>query len=115
MKLWRVLAQILVLGAAFVAFDRAARALSSPVPGGVIGAVFLAVLLLTGVVPLRWIEDGADVLLANIGLFFVPAAVVALRTQLAWREVGLLALVSAATTVLVLAVTGVLAARWERR
>ncbi|MBI2394795.1 MAG: CidA/LrgA family protein [Deltaproteobacteria bacterium] len=115
MKLSRVLAQILALGVAFVAFDRAARALSSPIPGGVIGAVVLAVLLLTDVLPLRWVEDGADVLLANLGLFFVPAAVVALRTQLGWREIGLLALVSTVTTVLVLSVTGALASRWERR
>jgi len=114
MKLARAILQALVLSLAYVGFDRAARAFSSPIPGGVIGAIVLATLLLTEVLPLRWFEDGADLLLKNLGLFFVPAAVVAMRQQLGIRSIAALATVSAVTTVLVLIVTALLAAKGER-
>ena len=114
MKLGRALLQVGVLSLAYFGCDRLARALSSPVSGGVLGAIVLAALLLSGVLPLRWFEDGADLLLKNLGLFFVPAAVVAMRQQLGLRSIVALTVVSAVTTVLVLVVTGLLAARGER-
>lgn len=114
MKLARALLQIGVLSLAYFGCDQAARALSSPIPGGVLGAIVLATLLLGDVLPLSWVEDGADLLLKNLGLFFVPAAVVAMRQQLGIGSVVALTIISALTTVLVLVVTALLAARGER-
>jgi holin-like protein len=114
MKLARALVQVAVLSLAYAGCDRLSRALELPVSGGVLGAVALAALLLSGALPLRWFEDGAELLLKYLGLFFVPASVAAMRQHLTARSIALLALVSAATTVLVLVITGVLAARGAR-
>ena len=112
----RALAQVLALSAAWLGADAAARALRSPVPGNVIGAIVLAVLLLTGVVPLRWVEHGADLLLRWLPLFFVPAAVIALRSwPLVRSDVAAIAAIMVGTLVLVLVITGALSSRWERR
>ncbi len=116
MKLIRAVVQIAVLSLLYVGCDTAARKLHSPVPGSVLGAIVLAALLLFGLVPIRWFEDGAEILLKYLALFFVPAAVSAMRV---WNDVrrDLLAVtvVAIVTTILVLVVTGKLAARWEDR
>lgn len=46
-----------------------------PLPGNVAGLVLMFVALLSGVVPLRFVEQGAALLLACLPLFFVPLAV----------------------------------------
>ena len=46
-----------------------------PVPGSIIGMVLLLILLLTGGVKERYLQDGANVLLVYLPLFFVPATV----------------------------------------
>lgn len=115
MKTVRALAQVLALSAVWLGADALARALRSPVPGNVLGALALAGLLLTGLVPLRWIEDGADLLLRWLPLFFVPAAVIAMRSwPLVRADAAAIAAIMVGTLVLVLVVTGALAARWER-
>jgi holin-like protein len=115
-KWFRAIVQIAVLSLLYVGSDAAARALRSPVPGSVIGAVVLAALLLAGAIPLRWVEDGADLLLKYLALFFVPSAVAAARV---WGDVRndvlVIALVSVVTTILVLVCTAKLAAHWEDR
>ena len=111
MKLARALLQIVVLSLLYFGCDKLARAWSSPIPGGVLGAIVLAALLLSDVLPLRWLEEGADLLLKNLGLFFVPAAVVAMQQKLGLTSVLALTAVSAVTTLLVL-VTTALVARW---
>lgn len=102
----RAAAQIAVLSVLYVGFEHLAHRIDSPVPGGVIGAIALALLLLFGVLPLRWFEDGAKVLLDHLALFFVPAAVVAMR---AWPAVEssivAVSVVAVVTTVLVLLLT----------
>ncbi len=116
MNLFRAIVQVAVLSLLYLACDAAARAIHSPIPGSVLGAIGLAVLLLTDVVPVRWLSDGADLLLRFLALFFVPAAVSAMRV---WNDVrrDLLAVAAVAviTTVLVLVCTGKLATRWEER
>lgn len=46
-----------------------------PLPGNVAGLVLMFVALLCGVVPLRFVEQGATLLLRYLPLFFVPLAV----------------------------------------
>ena len=46
-----------------------------PVPGNVIGMALLLILLLTGMIDAKWVEDAAELLLAHLALFFVPAGV----------------------------------------
>jgi holin-like protein len=108
----RALAQVVLLSLLYVAFECAARAVGSPIPGGVIGAIALATLLLLGVVPLRWFEDGAKLLLDHLALFFVPAAVAATRSwSFVRRDLLAVTIVAVVTTVLVLVVVGRVAER----
>ena len=46
-----------------------------PVPGNLLGMLFLLILLVTGVVPLRWIEASASLLIRHLAFFFIPIAV----------------------------------------
>lgn len=112
MKLLRGFAQVLLLSLLYLAFERGAQAIHSPVPGGVLGAIALATLLLLDVVPLRWFEDGSKLLLDHLALFFVPAAVAATRSWGAVRrDLWAVSAIAAVTTVLVLILVGRLAER----
>ncbi|STR45219.1 holin-like protein [Iodobacter fluviatilis] len=71
---FRVLAQIGILIAIWLASDWFVRRTGLPVPGGVLGLGIVFALLLAGV-PLNWVKDGAQWLLAEMLLFFVPAVV----------------------------------------
>lgn len=46
-----------------------------PIPGSILGIAVVFILLETGVLKLEWIELGANWLLAELLLFFIPAAV----------------------------------------
>lgn len=58
---------------AWAASDALATALHWPVPGSLAGMGALWLLLAQGVLPMSWIEQGADGLLDHLMLFFVPA------------------------------------------
>ncbi|MHB8875554.1 MAG: CidA/LrgA family protein [Myxococcaceae bacterium] len=112
----RTLFQVALLGLLFVGCDAASRWLHLPLPGNVVGVLVLLALLATGVVRLAWIERGADLLLASLSLFFVPAVVASVRLVPALRgSLGGIAVVMVATTALVMVLTGVIAERLARR
>ncbi|MGK5066073.1 CidA/LrgA family protein [Janthinobacterium sp. RT4P48] len=67
--------QVGVLIAAWWLADQAASALQLPFSGGVVGLALLVVLLLAGWVRPAAIELGANWLLANMLLFFIPLVV----------------------------------------
>jgi holin-like protein len=69
------LTQVLGLIATWYAADRAAEWLHLPFSGGVVGLLLMAALLLGGVLRPSSIEHGADWLLSNMLLFFVPLVV----------------------------------------
>lgn len=49
--------------------------LSIPLPGNVVGILLLLVLLGTKIVPLSFVERGANLLVKHLGFFFIPIAV----------------------------------------
>lgn len=55
--------------------ELAARAVSLPIPGQVLGMVALLVALHRGWVKLEWIKDAAQLLLSHMMLLFVPVVV----------------------------------------
>jgi holin-like protein len=67
--------QVLALVAAWYAADRAAAWLGLPFSGGVVGLMVMIALLLSGVLRPSAISHGADWLLSNMLLFFVPLVV----------------------------------------
>lgn len=108
----------------FVAIARLSDALvdwlALPVPGAIVGILLLFALLKLNVVKLRWIDKGADWLLAEMLLFFIPAAVGVIRYKSLVAHSGLrMAAVILISTVAVMACAGwigeKLAARHRRR
>ena len=71
----RFIGQIALLWAIYQLGNWLAALSYLPVPGNVLGMLILFLLLLTGVVQLHWIEDGADFLLKHLAFFFIPIAV----------------------------------------
>ncbi|GIP00212.1 holin-like protein CidA [Paenibacillus lautus] len=55
--------------------DQLATWLNIGIPGSILGIIVLFILLETKVLRLEWIELGANWLLAELLLFFIPAAV----------------------------------------
>ncbi|MDR0267087.1 CidA/LrgA family holin-like protein [Paenibacillus sp.] len=55
--------------------NKLADLLHLPIPGSILGIIVLFILLETRIVRLEWIDLGASWLLAELLLFFIPAAV----------------------------------------
>lgn len=115
----RIAAQSAFLAALWIAADFAARRFQLPVPGGVLGLAALLALLLTGGVAPRWVKAGADWLLSDMLLFFIPPAVAIVQYGGLFRADGWrLALVVVGGTLMVavaVAFTVDQAARLERQ
>lgn len=58
-----------------ILMDQLAKWLHLSIPGSILGIAVVFILLETGVLKLEWIELGANWLLAELLLFFIPAAV----------------------------------------
>jgi holin-like protein len=80
--------QSAVLAGIWIVSDFVGRTLNLPVPGGLIGLLTLLALLFSGGVAPRWVKAGADWLLADLLLFFIPAAVAAVQYGGLFREDG---------------------------
>jgi len=90
------------------------RALDLPIPGNVMGMGLLLLGLMTGAVDVRWIEEAAELLLANLALFFVPAGVgVMVYGDLIAAEWLPISVAMVLSTFVVMAVTGKLAQKLE--
>lgn len=75
MRIWRILAQVLILSGLSWLGRVIVEWLGVPIPGSLVGLGILLLLLFTHAVRLEWLEEGANFLLAEMLLFFIPAAV----------------------------------------
>lgn len=111
----RVALQTAALGVLWAAIDWTVRAFGVPVPSGVVGLA----LLLSGRVAPGWVKDGANWLLSDMLLFFIPATVAAVQYGGLFKADGWrLALVVVAGTTFVMlsvAIAVDVAAGFERR
>ena len=113
-RLWLPL-QLLLYTGMFIASDRLVSWLHLPLPANIVGMLLLLALIVTRVLPLRWVKAGSRWLLAEMLLFFIPAVVAVvnygdlLRVD-GWR----ICLVIALSTVLVLASTALVVDRLYR-
>lgn len=115
MRFVRALPSAAVLVAVYLGCDLLVRRLHLPIPAGVLGAIALSVALFVGVVPLRWVERGADLLLEWLGLFFVPAGVGILRhLGVLRRDLVSVTTVIVVSTAVTMAVTAFIADRRAR-
>ncbi|HBF33482.1 TPA: CidA/LrgA family protein [Candidatus Sumerlaeota bacterium] len=90
----------------------AQKGLGVPLPANVLGMLFLAIALFSGVVKLHWVEPGANFLLHHMMLFFVPFVVGALALIPLFRENWLAILASVVlSSLLTMTATGYVAQR----
>lgn len=82
-------------------------ALPLPVPASIYGLVIMLGLLMSGILPLEKVEDTADFLVSIMPVMFIPAAVGLLGAWDVLKGVLLpVGVITVATTVIVMAVTG---------
>ena len=110
--------QIAILCGLSVLSDFLVAQFSLPLPGSVVGIILLFGLLQLGILRLEWIECGANLLLAELLLFFIPSAVgvVQYRTLLLSHGIAIL-IVVVTGSVVIMASSGLLATQlaWMRR
>ena len=78
-----------------------------PLPSSILGMLILTLLLKLRVIRLEWVRSLSEFLVSNIGFFFVPPGVaIMLYFDVITAQFVPIAVASAVSTVLVLAVTG---------
>jgi holin-like protein len=112
-------AQVALIVLFWFACDLASRRLRLPVPGSILAMGLLLALLLGGVVPATSLRRGADWLLAEMLLFFIPAVMAVWQHLPLLRAEGVRILaVILVGTVLVMGTTALLVDlvfRWRQR
>ncbi|ADU67649.1 CidA/LrgA family protein [Pantoea sp. At-9b] len=107
--------QLLLYVGLFIASDKLVGWLHLPLPANVVGMLLLLLLIMTRVIPLRWVKAGANWLLAEMLLFFVPAVVAVVNYSDLLRSEGWrICLVIGISTLLVLAATSLVVDRVYR-
>lgn len=93
---------------AFLAFGELTVWLTAiPVPSSIIGMLLLTASLKAGIVKLHWVDRTADMLVRNIGFFFVPAGVGLMRClELVSQQWLPIVGASVISTFLIIATTG---------
>lgn len=77
-----------VLVACLLAGGWLKNALGLILPGNILGLFILLALLLTGAVPLRWVESAARLLLWLLPFLFLPIFILAMRDHAFWAVQG---------------------------
>jgi len=81
MKLFKLIWQVVILCTISLASNLFVAYTGIDFPGSIIGILLLFVLLYFKWLPLAWIESGANFLIAELLLFFIPAAVGIIQFQ----------------------------------
>lgn len=111
-----IILQVSILFFVSIAMNAIAELLHLPIPGSILGIAVLFLLLKTKVVKLSWIEKGANWLLAELLLFFIPSAVGVMQYIPLLESEGLrILVVVVASTVIVMVSSGLIASRIGKR
>ncbi|MGZ4107322.1 MAG: CidA/LrgA family holin-like protein [Tumebacillaceae bacterium] len=108
-KVWRIVWQVALLGLMSWVGNLISTVLHLPIPGSIVGLVLLFLLLKFGVIRMEWVEAGANFLLAELLLFFIPSTVGVIQYQNLASQAPVIVLVIGLSTLAVMAVTGVTA------
>jgi holin-like protein len=109
-RFFTIMWQVGLLTLIAMAGNAAVARLHWHIPGSMLGMLLLFVLLRTKLIRLDWVEAGANWLLADLLLFFIPAAVGIIQYRQAMAADGSrVLLVIAVSTVAVMICTGLLA------
>ncbi|MFD1179246.1 CidA/LrgA family protein [Paenibacillus puldeungensis] len=108
--------QIAILFCISMAMNAIAKLLHLPIPGSILGIVVLFILLKTNVIKLTWIEQGANWLLAELLLFFIPSAVGVMQYIPLLESEGVrILIVVIFSTLIVMVSSGLIATRIAKR
>jgi len=88
-QLLKIVAQISFLVVIAWLGNLIARHLAWGIPGNILGIAFLFIALELRILPLRWIETGASLLIAELVLFFIPSAVGVMQFEPLLKQNGL--------------------------
>lgn len=115
LNLLRIPFQVALLAAIWWLADIAVRTLHIPLPANLAGMLMLLLLIVLGVVRPHWFRDGANWLLAEMLLFFVPAVVAVVNyKQMLLSEGWRIGVVVVVSTILVLGTTALVVDRLYR-
>lgn len=108
--------QVAILFFVSLLMNEIAELLHLPVPGSILGIAVLFILLKTNIVKLAWIERGANWLLAELLLFFIPSAVGVMQYIPLLESEGVrILIVVIFSTVIVMVSSGLIASRIASR
>lgn len=118
-RLFRTATQVGALLSIWFAADWLTRAMGWSISPGVLGLLAVLALLLSGKAEVGWVKDGADWLLGELVLFFIPCVVAVVNYLPLFRTEGVqLTIAVTVGTVLVMAATALAVhagCRLERR
>jgi len=110
MQILKIIFQVCVLLGIAMLGNKVTQAYYLHVPGSIIGIFFIVLLLETKIIPLEWLETGANILITELILFFIPSAVGVIQYQQIMLANGArIGLVIFLSTVTVMMCTGFLA------
>lgn len=114
-KILTIAWQVLLLSLIAYGMDKLVTWLHLPIPGSILGIIFVFLLLKFKILRLNWIEHGANWLIAEMLLFFIPIIVGIIQFKGTLIDDGLkLLLVVLVSTVLVMACSGIIAQQIAR-
>lgn len=108
--------QVAILFFISIAMDSIAKLLHLPIPGSILGIIVIFTLLKSNLIKLDWIEKGANWLLAELLLFFIPAAVGVMKYIPLLESEGVqILIVVIVSTLIVMISSGLIASRITKR
>jgi holin-like protein len=75
MHILKIILQVCVLLGVAMLGDKITQVFQLHVPGSMVGIIVIFLLLETKMIQLEWLESGANILIAELILFFIPSAV----------------------------------------
>lgn len=115
-SLFKGIMQVAILFFISIAMNKIVDVIHLPIPGSILGIIVLFTLLQTRVLKLEWIEQGANWLLAELLLFFIPAAVGVMKYIPMLESDGVrILIVVVFSTFIVMASSGLTASRIAKR
>ncbi|WP_410770535.1 CidA/LrgA family protein [Fontibacillus sp. BL9] len=112
----KIVLQVAILVLFSLVMNYLAQWLHLPIPGSILGIIVLFALLKMNIIKLTWIEQGANWLLAELLLFFIPAAVGVMKYIPLLEHDGVqILIVVVSSTVIVMASSGLIASHIAKR
>lgn len=105
-------AQVILISLIWLVAGKIAITLKIPLSGGVLGLLILVVLLMTKVVHPAYLENGAEILLTNMMLYFIPLVVSIIKYFFLFQSSGLKLMIAISVGFVVVMVATAATVEW---